>query len=137
MKELSIEQKAKAYDEAIERANELNYVSDTDSLQRKTVEHIFPELKESEGKEDEKIKKAISDILLIDSDEIRGILEANGLLMQDIDAWLEKQGKRNLAEWKPSEEQIKCLKCAIGHCRCKNPLVADVLECFMNEIKQL
>lgn len=42
MKELSIEEKARNYDEAIERANELNYVSDKDSLQRKTVEHIFP-----------------------------------------------------------------------------------------------
>lgn len=57
MKELSIKQKAKAYDEAIARANELNYVSDKDSLQRKTVEHIFPELKESEDKVEPKFHK--------------------------------------------------------------------------------
>ena len=51
----------------------------------------FPELKESE---DAKIRKVISDILLIDSDEIREILDANNVLMQNIDAWLEKQAEK-------------------------------------------
>lgn len=51
----------------------------------------FPELKESE---DAKIRKVISDILLIDNDEIREILDANNVLMQNIDAWLENQGKQ-------------------------------------------
>ena len=50
-----------------------------------------PELKESE---DEKMKRIISDILLIDNDDIREILESNDVLMQDIDAWLEKQGEQ-------------------------------------------
>jgi len=89
----TIEEKAKRYDEAIERVIELNYVSDKDSLQCKTVERIFPELKEES--EDEKMKKIISDILLIDSDDIREILDSNDVLMQDIDAWLEKQGEQN------------------------------------------
>ena len=39
---------------------------------------------------DEKMKKIISDILLIDSDDIREVLESNNVLMQDIDDWLEK-----------------------------------------------
>ncbi len=47
--------------------------------------------------EDERMRKIISDILLTDSDEIREILDANNVLMQDIDTWLEKQGEKNLA----------------------------------------
>ena len=95
MKELSIEQKAKAYDEAIERARywEKNpTVWSSDDICQK----LFPELKESE---DERMKRIISDILLIDSDEIREILDSNNILMQDIEAWLEKQGEQKSIEW--------------------------------------
>jgi len=56
------------------------------------LQGIFPELNETD---DEKIRKVISDILLIDSDEIREILDVNNVLMQDINAWLEKQGEQN------------------------------------------
>ena len=48
--------------------------------------------------EDERIRKTISDILLIDSDEIREILDANNILMQDVDAWLEKQDEQKPAD---------------------------------------
>ena len=89
MKELSIEEKAKRYDEAIKRANELNYVSDKDSLQRKTVEHIFPELKESE---EEKVRKEIVSYLKTR----KGYTEA---IKDPWIAWLEKQG-----EQKPAHE---------------------------------
>ena len=44
MKELSIQEKAQFYDEAIERANELLYTSDNESLQYKTIKHILPQL---------------------------------------------------------------------------------------------
>jgi len=84
MKELSIKEKAKHYDEAIERANELMYVSDKDSLQCKTVEHIFPELKESE---DERIRQRIIHALHGDVLEMSEIKEAI--------AWLEKQGEKD------------------------------------------
>ena len=86
MKELSIEEKAKRYDEAIKRANELNYVSDKDSLQRKTVEHIFPELKESE---DDRIRKAIKyglDHVFTNNTTVFGVTKEQCL------TWLEKQG---------------------------------------------
>ena len=90
MKELSIfdEIKAKRYDEAIQRANELNYVSDKDSLQRKTVEHIFPELKESE---DERMIKCITLLVngLTDEHFIRC-----GASFDEIKAWLEKKGEQ-------------------------------------------
>ena len=75
------EEKAKAYDEAIGRANELIYVSDKSSLQRKTVEHIFPELKENE---DRKIK---SDIQYA----VRCAYGDNSSKTESILAWLEKQ----------------------------------------------
>lgn len=89
MKKLSIEDKAKAYDKAIERANELIYVSDKDSLQRKTVEHIFPELKES----DEKIRKALIHYMKDYSDGTGLIHAAYGVRRNDAIAWLEKVGK--------------------------------------------
>ena len=82
----------KKYKEALEKARQLcdypttkPFISD--------LQDIFPELKESKGNEDKRIRKAISDILLIDNDEIREILDSNNVLMQDIDTWLEKQDK--------------------------------------------
>ena len=71
------------------------------------IEQNFPELKESE---DERIRKTISDILLIDNDEIREILDANNVLMQDIDAWLEKQRENAY-----NEELSKLLHKVICH----------------------
>jgi len=86
MKKLSIEEKAKRYDEAIQRANELNYISDKDSLQCKTVEHIFPELKESE---DERIRKEIIAFLTYYHTG-----QGNSLKYDDgWIAWLKKQGE--------------------------------------------
>ena len=85
----------KKYNEALERARELSK-----TITGANYEYIFPELKETE---DEKIRKIISDILLIDSDEIREILDANNVLMQDINAWLEKQGEQK-QEWNEVDE---------------------------------
>jgi len=85
---MTTEEKAKAYDEA------KAHMSAAYNSNRCTIgfmNEIFPELTESE---DERIKKALSDILLIDSDEIREILDSNNLLMQDIDSWLKNQGKQ-------------------------------------------
>lgn len=84
MKELSTEDKAKAYDKAIERANELLYVSDKESLQYQTIKHILPELIESEG---EKIRKELIQ---------RVIHDGNGRYTynkNDYITWLEKQGE--------------------------------------------
>lgn len=93
MKELSIEEKVQRYDEALKVAKDIRsgkaaYIPNGTTV----IEAIFPELKESE---DEKIRKIISDILLIDSDEIREILDANNVLMQDINAWFEKQTNKD------------------------------------------
>lgn len=80
---MTVEEKAKHYDEAIERANELNYVSDKDSLQRKTVEYIFPELAESE---DERIRKKIIQL-------VNDAMATNAPYKKEMLAWLEKQGE--------------------------------------------
>ena len=81
MKELSIEEKAKRYDEAIERAKEWFKPEEPDSYTC-IVESIFPELKESE---DDRIRNliylSIEKGIGIPGDDRKKAL-----------AWLEKQG---------------------------------------------
>ena len=77
MKELSIKEKAKAYDEAIERAKKL--------YGNGIAEEIFPELKESD---DEKIRKEIISILR------NAYWTSNKNRFNELVACLEKQGKQ-------------------------------------------
>lgn len=77
MKELTIEQKAKAYDEAAERALKLKVQNPFDTVGQ-MMEYIFPELAESD---DEKIRKEILDYI----DKATGCKRWV--------AWLEKQGE--------------------------------------------
>ena len=77
MKELSIKEKAKAYDEAIERAKNL--------YGNGIAEEIFPELKESD---DEKIRKEIISILR------NAYWTSNKNRFNELVAWLEKQGEQ-------------------------------------------
>lgn len=96
MKELSIEEKAKAYDEALARANEMiksmtniGGVAKVDDIQ-----HIFPELKESE---DERIRgNIIATIHLYYGEPLED--EAKEMI-----AWLEKQGEQKI---KTPEESL-------------------------------
>lgn len=78
MKELSIEEKAKRYDEAIEIAKGY-YTSDCHTNLRIAMENLFSELKESEG---ERIRK-----------ELIEFVKSRGGFKQEYIAWLEKQGK--------------------------------------------
>lgn len=96
MKELSIEQKAKRYDEAFERVKEL-LSRCTDNRDRRTkvyrvedIESIFPELKESE---DERVRKAIL-ALVRQSSEVLDKQNQNNMI-----AWLEKQGEFKSNKW--------------------------------------
>lgn len=82
MKELSIEQKAKAYDEAIEKAKSL---LSGNQLGNAWIYKLLPELKESE---DEKIRKGILE-LVRQSTEILDKQNQNKMI-----AWLEEQGKK-------------------------------------------
>jgi hypothetical protein len=84
MKELSIEEKAKHYDEAIERAKSLiDFCSDSEL---KTLEYVFHELKESK---DEKIRKELIQYLKDYPNLPNGQYSRN-----DFFTWLEKQGNQ-------------------------------------------
>ena len=84
MKELSTEEKAKAYDEAIERAKKLQKTCNSTAVVG-WCEYIFPQLKESE---DEKIRKAL--LRWLQSNSYTSIA---GIQIKNVIAWFEKQGE--------------------------------------------
>lgn len=88
MKKPSIEEKAKAYDEAIERAK--HYDGDAYIAPKRVIEEIFPELKESE---DERIRKALVEHFKWNVQRI-----LNEFDNKDVLAWLEKQGKQKTVD---------------------------------------
>ena len=92
MKELTIEQKAQKYDEAIERAKALYDNNQPISSSNVIIDNIFPQLKESKESRDERIrKKLLSSFkdIMADADEDELWYE---LPYTDIIAWLKKQG---------------------------------------------
>lgn len=97
MKELSIEQKAKCYDEALERAKSVIEQNPLMEYLKKGIEYIFPVLKESE---DEKIKGAIIHFISHTPTVPKGIIGKKTML-----AWLEKQGDK--PQGKSALEAIK------------------------------
>ena len=94
MKELTIEQKARAYDEALERAKKLQKTCDSQAVVG-WCEYIFPVLKESE---DERIRKEFcKDIWTFIPNE-----KAHKYI-----AWLEKQGTpKQVSIWKHWKDGI-------------------------------
>lgn len=88
MKDLSIEEKEKAklYDEAIERAKSM---LSGNQLGNAWIYKLLPELRESE---DERIKKVIFKAL--SKKDARDILLANGIQVSDALAWLKKQDEQ-------------------------------------------
>lgn len=91
MKELTVEQKAKRYDEAIERAKEfkehLLEINEKDYADE--MDYVFPELAESD---DEKIRKALIDYFRWNPNSQL----LNEFTNREVFAWLEKQGKQRL-----------------------------------------
>lgn len=83
MKELSIEEKAKAYDKALKVANKYK---DTHIMFPSIKKEMFPELAESE---DERIRKTLLGYFK-DQD---AQYTFRGLINQEVIAWLEKQGE--------------------------------------------
>lgn len=84
MEKLSIEEKAKRYDEAIERAkiqHQYSWVKHS----REVAEEIFPELKENE---DEKVRKWLIDTIKEVPDDS---IEWDVIDKSDVLSWLEKQ----------------------------------------------
>lgn len=92
MGELSIEEKAKRYDEAIKRAKAMIKVADNQDEAIGFANTVFPELNESE---DEKIRKWLIDtIKSVPNDSI----EWDVINKSDVLAWLERQGEQNIAD---------------------------------------
>lgn len=88
MGELSIEEKAKRYDEAIKRAKAMIKVADNQDEAIGFANTVFPELKESE---DEKIIKE----LITHCRNTRCVTEEGAERIAKWIAWLEKQEKQN------------------------------------------
>ena len=89
MKELSTEEKAKAYDEALERARKLKENPKAIFFEEENIhvsDYIFPELIESE---DEKIREVL--IELVKCNERSGYKLLNNVPTSSMIAWLEKQ----------------------------------------------
>lgn len=97
MKQLSIEEKAKRYDEALEKANNTIEVNQAISDIVECVESLFPELAESEG---ERIRKYIVEAVELHKDFTQGRKER-------IYAWLEKQKERNTNTHLPSFDEAQ------------------------------
>lgn len=106
MKELTIEEKAKAYDEAVEQAKkELNTCGSRDCDAARQIFRLFPEFKENE---DEKIRKHIV-VFLMECDK-RGVTPSE---VTEWFAWLEKQKP---VEWSEEDENaIEVIQDIIRH----------------------
>jgi hypothetical protein len=138
MKELSIEEKAKAYDVAIEKIQK--YVKDDYGCTRLRPEDIFPELNESE---DEKtMKELIEQVAYIVPNDDEVDSEGNVLptYQKRIDkyrAWLEKQGKQKPIGW--SEEDKKHFDNIIQELKnqCDRPINASYKEIIVSDIDWL
>ena len=107
MKELSIEEKAKRYESALEKCRKLykeakanEYISDIEDY-----ETIFPELKESD---DEKIKGAIIHFISHTPSVPKGVIGKETML-----DWLEKQGQKKCIDDLTQQEamDIAVAKC--------------------------
>lgn len=99
MKELSIEQKAKRYDEALAKARQIH--SEGKAQCADVMTKVFPELKESE---DERIKRLIIK-------HFKEISKKNEQSWRNLDipyilAWLEKQGEPSI-KWNENTEGNK------------------------------
>ena len=121
---MTTEEKAKAYDEALEKARIWKDKSGMPKDKQSILDDIFPELKESE---DERIRKALIRFH-------KSTIDIDGIKGADVIAWLEKQGEQksqrmisaeakealyDKPEW--SEEDEEMLKLAIKSCeQCGN-----------------
>ena len=82
MKKLTTEEKAKAYDKAIERAKRM--------FSEKEVKYLFPALKESE---DEKIRKVLRERIIRYDPNNEILIKEEGISQKQFLDWIEKQGE--------------------------------------------
>ena len=103
MKELSIEEKVKRYDEAIEKGKQIlntPYTAHWDTM-KEVVEHLLPELAESK---DEKVKKSL--IRLVKAFYDVNFPTPEGFTKEQLISWLEEQDEQKTAEWSKKDEDI-------------------------------
>lgn len=101
MEELTVEEKAKRYDEAIKIAKS-KIRNDTDHvLYEKDIVDIFSELKEPE---DEKIRKWLIEYFKQYTIDGMPVVFGNSLNVRDIITWLEKQGEQKSTK----SEKFEC-----------------------------
>lgn len=114
MKKLTIEEKAKAYDDAIEKARKLYNSKETSAEVMIACENIFPVLEEIEN---EKIKQEI--IKFVQFYYGASLAYKHTISKDDMLAWLEKQGAPKSAKWSEKDEQHvdSLLKRLEGLCR--------------------
>ena len=86
----------KAYKELVGKIEKAYLYAQTDST-KAVLEEIRPELAESE---DEKIRKALLDLFKIEN--FNGYTTLNGIDVDDVITWLEKQGKQ---KWTDEDEE--------------------------------
>ena len=91
MKELTIEEKAKRYDEALTKARNIVNSINVGLIGKDSFEAVFPELKESE---DEKIRKELLQIAEESEDSFYMVMTPNK--REKLIAWLEKQGEQKI-----------------------------------------
>lgn len=86
------EEKAKRYDEIIEKANKMH--SENCETCQMCIEELIPELKEESG--DERIRKALIDgfTVMKESKNCGKTFSNHNIPVEDILSWLEKQGKQ-------------------------------------------
>lgn len=93
MKKLSIEEKAKRYDKAIQRARNIINSINVGLIGKDSFEAVFPELKESESN-DERIRKEL--IFYFQEEIPQCSIQEHADKMKKFIAWLEKQGENNM-----------------------------------------
>ena len=98
MKELSIEEKAKAYDEAFTKARNIVNSINVGLIGKDSFEAVFPELREES--EDERIRKELIDYINSEYRHTLGLDRKNRFI-----AWLEKQGEQKPASWSEKDER--------------------------------
>ena len=98
MKELSIEEKAKAYDIALDKIKRL--LGTGSNCSREELEYVFPELKESE---DERIKREIIELIMLPTWKT----EAEFYRRKELRAWLEKQGENNIGISETTKKELE------------------------------
>ena len=165
MKELSIEEKAQRYDEAIERAKKL-YEQGTIT---ECLGHVFPELKESE---EERIRKSLTILLQhfcngyrvpgldfpVSYKDMLAWVEKNPVWSEedkemfdyalDMIEWYDGKNKKRVRlvsnwlkslkeryTWKPSELQIEALESATENCAYSE--YQDCLRELIGQLKKL